>query len=601
MPAPRRYAATGETCRIRADRLDAPASLHPGILAYARLALAPLAEERTGPDARPSAPELAGGVVLDLDPSAPVPPQGYTLTLHGGGARLTARDEPGLFYAVGALKQLVQLHGAGLPGCRIEDNPDFSVRGFLLDISRDKVPTMDTLFRLVDLLADLRINQLQLYTEHTFAYSRHRVVWDGADPMTPDQVRSLDAYCADRFIELVPNQNSFGHLGRWLMHPPYRELAECEGLFPVPWGGHRQGPFSLDPNHPGSLALLEALYDELLPCFRSRIANVGCDETFDLGVGRSRAECERRGKGRVYLDFLLRIHDALQRRGSRMMFWGDIVLQHPELVRELPDDAIVLNWGYEADHPFERQCPRFAEAGKPFYVCPGTSSWNAIVGRTANALKNLDRAAEAGLEWGAQGYLITDWGDHGHWQPLSVSFLGLVAGAGLAWCRRANGPDNLLPGLDAQVFRDNATLMGQMVHDLGNTYQAFAAATVNRSWLHTFLAAPHGRVLAPEVHRPEVESALANLEQAVLGLERARPLGSEGVRSVREFQHAARLAAFGCRRWLSVHRGFDHPGQDELRALLEEFAQVWLLRNRRGGLADSLARFGGLREFVAAR
>ena len=39
--------------------------------------------------------------------------------------------------------------------------------------------------------------------------------------------------------------------------------------------------------------------------------NVGCDETFDLGLGKSKAECERRGKERVYLDFLLKIHDAV--------------------------------------------------------------------------------------------------------------------------------------------------------------------------------------------------------------------------------------------------------------------------------------------------
>lgn len=74
----------------------------------------------------------------------------------------------------------------------------------------------------------------------------------------------------------------------------------------------------------------------------------------------------------------------------------------------------------------------------PFYVCPGTSSWNTVVGRTDNAVANLVSAAHHGRENGAVGYLITDWGDNGHWQTLPVSYLGFMAGAGLAWNAEAN-------------------------------------------------------------------------------------------------------------------------------------------------------------------
>ena len=50
----------------------------------------------------------------------------------------------------------------------------FAVRSYMLDISRDKVPTMGTLKQLVDILARFDYNQFQLYTEHTFAYSATR-------------------------------------------------------------------------------------------------------------------------------------------------------------------------------------------------------------------------------------------------------------------------------------------------------------------------------------------------------------------------------------------------------------------------------------------
>ena len=120
------------------------------------------------------------------------------------------------------------------------------------------------------------------------------------------------------------------------------------------------------------------------------------------------------------------------------MFWGDIILQAPELIPELPQDSIALEWGYEHDHAFDERCAKFAEAGIPFYVCPGTSSWNAVAGRTDNALGNLRSAAENGLKHGAIGYLNTDWGDNGHWQYQSTAYLGYVYGAAVSWAVEAN-------------------------------------------------------------------------------------------------------------------------------------------------------------------
>jgi hypothetical protein len=111
-------------------------------------------------------------------------PQGYRVEIDDqGDAKITVHDDAGLFYANKTLEQIqhqLQLQHGTLQTMVIEDWPDFLVRGFMLDISRDKVPTMQTLFQLVDLLAELKINQLQLYTEHTFAYRDHEIVWKDA-------------------------------------------------------------------------------------------------------------------------------------------------------------------------------------------------------------------------------------------------------------------------------------------------------------------------------------------------------------------------------------------------------------------------------------
>ncbi len=538
------------------------------------------------------------GLTLIVLPEAVAHPEGYHLTVAPDGIVVQAHDPTGVFYAVNTLKQLLsQLDEPVLPCLEIDDWPDFPSRGVMLDISRDKVPTMETLFALVDRLASWKVNEFQLYTEHTFAYRDHRVVWEDASPMTAEEILELDAYCRERFIELVPNQNSFGHMQRWLKHERYEHLAENLGEFPVPWGGTRTGPFSLSPAEPGSLELMRSLYDELLPNFTSRTLNVGCDETWDLGSGKSKARCEARGKGRVYLDFLLEIYADVTRRGTTMQFWGDIIVQHPELVPEVPKDAIALEWGYEADHPFDEHGAQFTAAGVPFYLCPGTSSWNTIAGRTENALGNLKSAAENGLKHGATGYLNTDWGDNGHWQHLPISYLGFGMGAAYSWCLAANENADVAEVISRFAFDDPTGAMGRVAYDLGNVYRAPGYTPHNSSVLFWILQQryldQHDVGLEPE----DFKRALDAIDAALAPLDEAQMERRDAALIKREFENAARLLRHACQHalWQMEDTGDPTALAADLEAAIEEYKKLWLTRNRPGGLQDSLARFDRLR------
>ena len=519
--------------------------------------------------------------------------QSYRIDVSPGHVSAEAQDREGLFYAAVTFEQLVRLSAREVPVCRIEDGPDFPVRGVMLDISRDKVPTLETLFRLVDRLSGFKINQLQLYTEHTFAYRDHADVWQNASPMTADECRALDAHCQARCVDLVPNQNSFGHLERWLTRPRYNVLAELpQGGAPLPWGGTHESPTSLCPTDPRSIAFLAGLYDELLPNFTSRIFNVGCDETFDLrGEGRSAAYVRQQGEGRVYLDFLKQIYALVTARGRTTAFWGDIIIRHPELVCELPADALALEWGYEADHPFDAHGAQFAAAGVSFYVCPGTSSWNSLAGRTHNMLENLRSAAENGRKHGACGYLITDWGDWGHWQPLSVSYAGFAYGAGVSWGHPANRAMDVGAALDAHV----AGGLGRVLLELGDVYLECGALRGNSTELFHILFKPRSRPLLPGVTCETLRSVLTRVD----GLAANLPPGHSV--EAQETAQVIRMLRAACHRGLALlDGGIDRPGvrQALLREtdeLMAAHAQVWRLRNREGGLGDSLARMAQIR------
>ncbi|MFN2172424.1 MAG: beta-N-acetylhexosaminidase [Candidatus Promineifilaceae bacterium] len=545
------------------------------------------------------------GVTMDVTPGSVRHIQGYELTITPRAIHLVAQTPAAIFYAVSTLIQLLDQYPKTLPAMRILDWPDFPNRGVMLDISRDKVPTMETLHGLVDMFASWKINQLQLYTEHTFAYQKHPLVWADASPLTGADILALDAYCRERFIELVPNQNTFGHMRRWLVHDRYRHLAECPQGCDTVWG-HFDEPFSLCPGDPGSLQLVRDMLDELLPHFQSRQVNVGCDETVDVGQGRSREAVAEKGAGRVYLDFLNQIRREVRIRERTMQFWGDIVIEHPDLVAELPRDIIALEWGYEANHAFHEHGDVFARSGIPFYVCPGTSSWNTVGGRTGNAINNMRNAAENGLNHGATGFLTTDWGDNGHWQPLPVSYLGFAYGAALSWHYESNRDLDIAAAGSRYTFRDSAEVMGRLAYDLGNVYEASDIRVPNGTVLFYVLQIRPNEmdklrkdVLAGDLSDRENYTRMrARIDQVMAPLGEAQMKRPDAELLYDEFTWTADMLRHACDRALWLLDGAPTPEENlaaQAQELIDRFQTIWMARNRSGGFRESVARMEAMR------
>ena len=437
----------------------------------------------------------------------------------------------------------------------------FEVRSYMLDVSRDRVPTLKTLREIVDLLARCRYNQFQLYTEHTFAYAAHPEVWEEADPLTPAEIRKLDAYCQMQGIELVANQNTFGHMERWLTQPRYNPLARFpNGGAVTPWGAVKKYPTTLDPANPGSIALVESLFDELLPNFSSPLVNIGCDETFEI------EDVEE------YLGFLLKVCDLARKHGKRPMFWGDIVLKHPEAIARLPKDLIALDWGYEGNHPFDRDCAAFRAAGLDFYVCPGTSSWRSLGGRVENMRENLEAAERAGRLNGAKGYMVTDWGDHGHWQPLAASLPGLIMGGAFA----ASGSKAAKMDLELELNRVMDVPLGGTLLRLGTLYLRGGALRANCSELFNILANGHGYSRHPGL----TQAVLDDISGVAHGCRIAAERYADDNNWAKEIVYMADLIDCACHR----------RDEGRLRALRDEHGRIWRLRSREGGRIDSLAK-----------
>lgn len=521
--------------------------------------------------------------------------EGYRLRVTADGAQIEASDEAGLARGQATLAQLTGAEGVA--EADITDWPDLPVRGVMFDISRDKVPTMETLRGIVDWMAAWKLNHLQLYMEHTFAYSGRDEVWGKASPMTAAEITELKAYAADRHVELAANQNSLGHMERWLCRESYRRLAIAPEAY-IDERGRGHYPSTLDPGDPGSLALVTSLLSELVPLFDSPIVNVGLDEPWELTPDRA-------PEYGAYVRSL-RASSALD--GRQMMMWGDIVSRHPELVPGIAEGVTVLEWGYEADHPFEENCARLAEAGLPFWVCPGTSSWNSLLGRWTNARENCLSAARVAVAQGGSGYLITDWGDHGHLQPLPVSLPGLAAGAGASWNAGAAAKTDPISGFTAVLsgVRLDRTPLGperaRALLELGDAHLAVETQSPNTVSVLLHLIWPQLRVgqrSTEGLDGAQLDAYLGALDD---GLARAGADGDDLLsQELGLVVDLAKLMVDDARARLAVDGSLASvPEKTRLQlaervpALADRHRSLWTRRNRPGGLEDSAGRIENL-------
>jgi hypothetical protein len=514
----------------------------------------------------------------------------------------------------------------------------------MLDISRRKVPTVDTLKHLVRELSHYKLNVLQLYTEHTFRFPRHPKIGAGCDSLTSQDILTLDAFCRQHHVELIPNLQSFGHARNTLRLPEYRHLAESDLLW------------TLSPASEGTYRLLDDLYGDMLPSFSSMTLNVDCDEPFDLGQGASRAWVEADGLGAVYLAHVLRLRRLAARYGRHIQIWGDVLLQHPDLLGNLPGDVTILDWQY---HPAP-QYPSvrlLARAERRFWVCPGTGSWNSLFPRLNDARTNIrnlvrdgvrassaaDRPAPgkgakpdlADAEGSApgkcegpvpnlcEGTLLTDWGDFGHYQHLGLSWHGYLFGAAQAWTGGTTGDTSFDAAFGTLFLGPEHEAILDALGDLARTNELPGVAHLNRS--HTVLALFGEPLLGKTVDSEEALpvdtlTQMRALAESAVSICNALASGHPREQTLREMASAARLTAFAARKTAlgqaireTLHQAAhsdQHPEAQakvlhdagwQLRALAAELVDLrsewealWLARARRSEIHVALGYFSSL-------
>ena len=513
--------------------------------------------------------------------------QGYKMTIEKSGVTINGDGLPGLFYGIQTLRQMLAEYGAELPCCTITDTPDFPVRGFYHDTTRGKVPKLETLFELADKMAYYKLNHLELYVEHTFAFAELSDVWAGSDPLTAEEILRLDDYCKKRYIDLVPSLSTFGHCYHLLRSKRLEHLNELDvKASELPFYFHdRMAHYTLNCSDADSFNIVESMIAKFSPLFSSRYFNICCDETFDLGTGKNAAKAKKHGKGRLYLDFLEKIVGAVKKQHKIPMLWGDVVLHEPGLISEFPKGTIALNWDYSTECKY-RPCEPFAENKIPFYVCPGVHGWNTFFNNINNACQNIWNYAAAGRKNGATGFLNTDWGDYGHVNLFFNSMHGMSYGAAVSW--------NVDTAKDTAAF-DKAFSLQELGIGSSEAVDIARAVSAARSvdWGHVvrwYESVRRGESEAEAISKISNPVDCGKLSASIKKLEKLIPALTLKLHAAKTASLNVRELITGARGELLIHRialnacrkdkTAARKTADEIRFFEKDFSEVWHCRNK---------------------
>ena len=534
--------------------------------------------------------------------------EGYVLAVGRDLVVVAGKSAAGTFYGLQTLKQLVRGEGGGafVQGARITDWPSMRWRALSDDISRGPVPTPEYFRRQIRTLAMFKMNMHSLYMEHVFGSASHPLVAPEGGALTPAELRELATFARRHHVELVPEQQTFGHLHKALKFEKYNELAE------VPYGD------MLSPQAEGTYEFVADLYRELAEVFPGRFFHIGADETFELGRGQSAEQVKARGVGPVYFDHIKRVHELLRPYNRRLMFWGDVALNHPELLPGVPRDMIAMNWDYTPRQSYEARIGLFKKAGLEQFVCPGVSGWSQIFPDTDSSSTNIVNFVRDGQRAGVLGVMNTQWDDDGE-SLFEGSWYGVVLGAAASWQTAPLDLAAFERDYDWAFFRHEGGELVRATRALGGVNTLLGINSSDELfWRDPFTASfQEGVARGLEEKTRQMRLAVEEAEETLI---RARPRARRNLQTLdamrlaaRRFDHMGRRAQvmeqlsrdywdaylnLGDRRRVRRLRSYSGAIYNSLREMAEELSELkeayrgqWLRENRTYWLASVLARY----------
>ena len=526
---------------------------------------------------------------------ASLPDQAYELRVDASGVTVRSRNDTGTFYALTTLAQLPVRNERGwlLPCVRIADRPALNWRILSDDVSRGPLPTMRYFEERIRTIAAFKMNGYSPYMEHVFV-SPTDPLPAPLDGITPSELSALAAYASRFHVTLIVQQQTFAHMHNTLRVEQYAPAAE------FPHG------FLLSPDSPiASAYLTRVIEQERAAVPNAPFFHIGSDETSTLGEGATTQFVQQHGgRSAVYAQHVTSIAKLVA--PARVMIWDDGIENDPAIMAAIPKDAVVVNWHYGANEPFERYIQTIARGGLEQMVAPGANNWNEIYPLIGAALENERRFIGAGKAAHVLGLFQTTWHDDGEtlfeatWYPVLYAAASAWEAADVDPARfAADVPSAFFGSDDARYARDFARLAdaGARVGGYGDKrfwgdpFDAFDASRMSG----VDLAALRLDAEAVESHliaaRPPLHANAASV--MFLAARRYDALGRryQIASEVRRYYEDAAVHPADGLRDLFWCKYFLWEQRDTDEELLPLYAAAWQYEDRESHLASNLERY----------
>ena len=391
----------------------------------------------------------------DRQPAAEMPeemkPEGYAIIPDGKGLALTAATDSGIFYALQTVKQLVTGYGANavLHTAKIRDWPAMKYRGLDDDLSRGPVTTLEFEKKLIRTIAAYKINLYSPYFEHTAAYASNPLIAPPGGGISAADAAALVAYA-----RALPRHHRAraGGLRPSAQRPPLGAVpaARRNAARRRP----RARPARLHRPHQAGVRRARRRVSRPVPAHRRRR-----DRRPRPRPDQSRRR-RARPRARSTWTSCSRSSTALQPLHRRLLFWGDIAQDSPDLLKALPqsfkDATIAVAWGYNPEPKgFAKSLTPFTNAGFETWVSPSVHNFRVVYPDNNMALPNIQQFTRDGQKLGSTGQLNTIWNDDGE-GLFNQDWYGILFGAAAAW-QPGESSIEAFEQSYAQVFHGDAT------------------------------------------------------------------------------------------------------------------------------------------------
>ena len=366
------------------------------------------------------------------------------------------------------------------------------VKGFHLDL-RIQVMTMPGLKELALKLQKQGINTLIMEWEATYPFEKH--------PMIPNryaysrsEVISFVKYCKSLGIDVIPLQQSFGHVEYIMRNPRYIALREDQKDF------SQVCPIESALNK----ALFTELFTDLVSTHNSPYFHIGGDETYLLGhCHKCQAKAAKEGKSKLFVDHIKMLCDIVTSLGKRPVLWADIALKHPEALSLLPKETILVDWNYGWALNRFGDPKKLVETGLEIWGAPALRSGpdNYFVTQWEKHFKNIRDFIPMTKQLGYKGLVMTSWSTSGLYSPVFESGSDIVDLYAIRHVYPLSGFTMLLAAYGESIKSNQPLDSQQFIQTYTNTAYGFSKEQATTFW-QALITAPYeikqGQVASPK-------------------------------------------------------------------------------------------------------